>query len=417
MPTTRKIRRAAVLTFLALGACLNPKPVDDSTDGDDTGSTADGPTVFEVNDGTVPQDSVVTLEGLVVTSPLNRDGDGFFVADPAGGPNSGLYVWRQLGMDGVVVAQGDEVRITGTPTEFYGWMELVIGSADAVEITGEATIPAPVDLGDGAGVDWEDYESVVVTLTEQTVTEVDGFNTGTLSGGIKLDDGFQYLDYDCRGAFETLTGVVFYEYEAHSLNPRADTDLGAYTAPTPEPATVAAIQSGDICGPVTVEGVVATSPAAVDDGSSTFFVQDAGGGSGLAVYTPDAIVDVHVGDVFTLSGSAEEFYDFTQLRVADTTADLTLTGEGSTAVAESLAAAPDDWEPYEGMLLTIAGVEVTSEPSYGEVETSWGIKIDTLYYEHNAELGARFATVTGVVYYNFSEWKLEPRDASDLVAE
>ncbi|MES2638791.1 MAG: hypothetical protein V4850_04895 [Myxococcota bacterium] len=416
MPTTRPTslgRRAAVLTFLALGACLDPKPLDD-TGTDDTGPGADGPTVFEVNDGTVPEDTVVTLEGLVVTSPLNRDGDGFFVADPAGGPNSGLYIWRQLGMDGVTVAVGDEVRITGSPTEFYGWMEFVIGSADAVEITGEADLPAPVELGDGAGVDWEDYESVVVSLSSQTVTEVDGFNTGTLSAGIKLDDGFQYLDYDCRGSFETLTGVVFYEYEAHSLNPRADTDLGAYTAPSAEPATIASIQSGDVCGPVTVEGVVATSPAAEDDGSSTFFVQDAGGGSGLAVYTPDAVVTVNVGDVFTLSGSAEEFYEFTQLRVADTDADMLLTGAG-VAVAETLVSAPSDWEPYEGALITIADVEVTSEPAYGEVETSWGIKIDTLYYEHDAELGARFTTVTGVVYYNFSEWKIEPRDAADLV--
>ncbi|MDP1746115.1 MAG: hypothetical protein Q8L90_11085, partial [Bacteroidota bacterium] len=395
------LRPAAVLTFLALGACLDPKQLD--TDGDDTGTNVDGPSVFDVNDGTVPQDASVVLEGLVVTSPLNRDGDGFFVADPAGGPNSGLYVWRQLGMEGVVVAVGDEVRITGTPTEFYGWMELVIGSADAVEITGEATPPAPVELGDGAGVDWEDYESVVVSLTEQTVTEVDDFNTGTLSAGIKLDDGFQYLDYDCRGSFATLSGVVFYEYEAHSLNPRTDGDLGAYTSPGAEPATIASIQAGDVCGPVTVEGVVATAPGAEDDGSTTFFVQDAGGGSGVAVYTPDAVVTVNVGDVFTLSGSAEEFYEFTQLRVADATTDLLLTGSGP-AIAESLSTAPTDWEPYEGMLVTLADVEITADGEYGEVETSYGINIDDLYVEHGAEMGASFATVTGVVYYTFSEW-------------
>lgn len=413
MPTTRHPRAAAVFTFSVLAGCLQPKLLDDSGT-DDTGPSGDGATVFDVNDGTVPEDSIVTLEGLVVTSPLNRDGDGFFVADPAGGPNSGLFVWRQLGMDGIAVAQGDEVRITGTPNEFYDWMEFVIGSVDDVEITGEATPPAPVDLGDGAGVVWEDYESVVITLDDQTVTEVDGYNTGTLTAGIKLDDGFQYLDYDCRGSFATLTGVLFYAYEAHSINPRADADLGAYTAPSAEVATIAAIRAGDVCGPVLLDGVIATAPAAEDDGSSTFFVQDAGGGAGVAVYTPDAVVEVNVGDAYRLSGSAEQFYEFTQLRIEDVATDMEVTGTG-TPVAESLTTAPADWEPYEGALLTLADVEVTSEGKFGEVETNWGIKLDTLYYEHDAGPGDRYATVTGVVYYNYSEWKLEPRTASDLV--
>ena len=82
MPTTSP---ALFLLFLAtLPACIESKPLD-TTDTDDTTGGADGPSVFDVNDGTVPLESIVTLEGLVVTSPLNRDGDGFFVADPAGG--------------------------------------------------------------------------------------------------------------------------------------------------------------------------------------------------------------------------------------------------------------------------------------------------------------------------------------------
>jgi len=413
MPTTKPV----LLALFLVAGCLDPKTFDDTAGSDDTGPGGSDVTVFDVNDGTAPQDVPVTLDSLVVTSPVNRDGDGFFVADPAGGANSGLYVWRQLGMEGLEVAQGDEVRITGTPTEFYGWMELVIGDVSAVEITGEAAQPAPVDLGDGAGVDWEDYESVVVSLQDQTVTEIDGFNTGTLSGGIKLDDGFQYLDYDCRGAFESVSGVVFYEYKAHSLNPRTDADLGAYTAPAAQAGTIAAIQAGDLCGPVTLEGVVVTGQGAQKDGSTTFFIQDAGGGpgTGMAVYTPDAEVDPQVGEVYTLSGSAEEFYDFTQLRVVDTATHMSLTGSG-TPVAESLSEAPADWEPYEGALLTLADVAIMSEKDeFGEVATNYNIGIDNLYFEHDSANGDTFATVTGVVYYSFSEWKIEPRDAADLV--
>lgn len=409
------IKTPALVLFALLGACITPVTADDKDDGDDTGPGADGPSVFDVNDGTVPLDAPVTLEGLVVTSPINRDGDGFFVADPAGGANSGLYVWRQMGLSELTIAVGDELRITGTPTEFYGWTELVVNSLDDVEITGEATVPAPVDLGDGAGVDWEDYESVVVTLSEQTVTSVDAFNTGTLSAGIKLDDGFQYLEFDCRGSFDQLTGVVFYQYEAHSLNPRSDDDMVGYAAPEAAVATVAQVQSGEMCGPVILENVVATSPVADDDGSSVFFVQDAGGGpnSGMGAFVKDTLVDIAVGDVVTLTGSADEFYDFTQMYVEDP-ANVVVDGTGD-PVAESLSDIPTDWEPYEGMLVTLADVQVTSDAEYGEVATNWGLKMDDLYYAHGAANGASFATVTGVIYYSYSEWKIEPRGADDLV--
>ncbi len=405
------IKTPVLLLLAVLPACLDPKPLDSGAD-DTSGGGDDGPTVFDVNDGTVPADSVVTLEGVVVTSPMSRDGEGFFVADPAGGANSGLYVWRQMGFAELSIAEGDELRITGTPTEYYGWMELVVDSVDNIEVTGEAAVPAPVDLGDGAGVDWEQYESVAVTLTEQTVTAVDAYNTGTLSAGIKLDDGFVLLDMDCRGSFESLTGIVFYQYEAHSLNPRAEADLGAYSEPTAEAATIAQVQSGEMCGPVILQDVVATTPAAEDEGS-IFFVQDAGGGTGVGVFVPDVLVTVNTGDVLTLTGSASEFYDFTQLYVADA-AGVEVTASTGRPVAESLSAAPSDWEPYEGMLVTLAGVNVTSDQTYGEVSTDWNVKIDDLYYDHDAANGDSFATVTGVVYYSYSEWKIEPREASDL---
>ncbi len=46
-------------------------------------------------------------------------------------------------------------------------------------------------------------------------------------------DGFQYnTGHECGGSFTNVTGVVFYQYEAHSINNRYDADLVGYTAPT-----------------------------------------------------------------------------------------------------------------------------------------------------------------------------------------
>lgn len=410
-----------ILPFLLLGACLAPKS-SETGDGDDSGSTgggSDGVTAYDVNDGTIAIGEIVTLEGLVVTSPLTREGEGFFVADPAGGAGSGLYVWGPSAMEAVSVLQGDEVTITGEIQDYYGWLELTIGNADDVQVTGEAAVPAPVDLGTGEGVDWSQYESVLVTLADQTITGVDQYNTATLSGGIDLDDGFVLMDHGCGGTYASVGGIVFYSYEEWSINPRTLDDLGAFTGGGTSAGSVADVQQGTACGSVSLTGLVVTSPVDFDGEDSMFFVQDAGGGaySGLAVFVPGAEVDVQVGDVVDVSGDVSEYYGFTELFVSDATT-LVQTGGDAMPVSETLTAAPSDWEPYEGMLITLSDVEITGEMTdYGQLPTSYGILIDDLFVLTNAEEGDVFSSVTGVLNYSYEEWNLEPRTASDLVAQ
>lgn len=410
------------LALLVLAGCLGPKPLD-SGDGDDSGTGgAGGTSAYDVNDGTVAVGEVVSLEGLVVTSPPTRDGEGFFVADPDGGAGSGLYVWGPSAMAALttVPAVGDEVKITGEVQDYYGWIELTIGSADDVEVTGTATVPAPVDLGTGEGVDWSQYESVLVTLADQDILEIDQYNTATLSCGVNLDDGFVYLDFGCGGHYDSVTGIVFYSYEEWSVNPRTEDDLGAFTGSgTSGASTVADVQAGETCGDVELSGLVVTSPVVEKDGDSTFFAQDAGGGewAGIAIFVPGTVVDVQVGDVIDVNGSVSEYYGFTEVFVDDA-ASLVVTGSGETPVATTLTAAPSDWEPYEGVLVSLEGVTVTGDVTdYGQWPTDFGIQIDDLFGEVTAANGDVFATATGLVYYSFEEWNLEPRTADDLVRD
>ena len=409
MPTSRTL-----LVFVALlGACINPKPAgDDTGGGDDTGTGDSGPTVYGANDGTIAVDTVVTLENVVVTSPITRDGEGFFIADPRGGAQSGLYVWRAMGMDDVVVSEGDELRVTGTLTDYYGWREFVVDSTDDIEVTGEADVPAPEALGDGSGVDWEQYESVAVQLDSQRITSVNEYNTATLSAGIALDDGFVLNDYDCGGTYDSVTGIIFYTFKEHSLNARTEDELVNYLAPEAAPATIEEIQAGTTCGPVILEDVVATTPNADDKNTSTFFVQSADG-TGVAIYSGQGTIDVAPGDVMTVIGDTSEYYGLTEIYVADP-ADITIDGTES-VVSTELDAAPDDWEAYEGWLVTLNDVEITSDGSYGEFETSWGITLDTMYYEYDVSNGDTFSSITGVVSYNYKAFKLEPRSAADMV--
>ncbi|MFZ5478252.1 MAG: hypothetical protein ACOZNI_15905 [Myxococcota bacterium] len=395
-------------TLLLLFACLEPKSAGDDTGG---GGTAEGgATIFQVNDGTIAPEETVTLEGVVVTSPITREGDGFFVADPAGGAGSGLYVWGPNEVADLTIAEGDELTVSGVISDYYGWLELELQSA---EITGEAAVPAPEDLGDGSGVDWNAYESMLVVLTDQTIVGIDEFNTAELSGGVMLDDGFVYLDH-CADSYPSVTGIVFYSYETWSINPRTTDDLEGYVEGGGGEATCAEVQAGDTCGDVTLTEVVVTAPAMDDDGDGTFFVQDAGGAGGLAVFTPDSVPDVQVGDVVTVTGEPSEYYGFTEVFVGY---EGSIEAAGTTAevVATELTSAPADWEPYEGMLVTLVGVTAVGAEEYGEIATDWSIAIDDAYVDHGASDGDTFASVTGVVYYSFEAWKIEPRTAADLV--
>ena len=167
---------------------------------------------------------------------------------------------------------------------------------------------------------------------------------------------------------------------------------------------------------MTLRGVIVTGGPSVSGDS--FFVQDVGGGlwSGVRVYTNAWVAPVREGDVVTVTGTILEYYDETELEVARS-ADITVTGSATPSVVE-LASAPPDWEPYEGVLVRLNTVSLTSAAdSAGESTTSWPILMDDFLYDYDTfySNGTRFRSAAGLVRYSFEAWKLEPRDAGDLL--
>lgn len=207
---------------------LEDNDCDDTIDEVDE-STGESPctTVRQIRDGT----GSGYVSYAVVTTPLTEDGQGFFIQDPGGGPRSGVYVYAQFGFDPSDVALGDMVVISGTVMEFYDFTELVVTGADAITIIGTMSVPDPVDLGDGSGVDWDDYESVLVTLDGQTVESVDEYGYGLLSCGLTFRDWFVSTSFEAGGSYAAMTGVVLYTYETWSFGNRSSDDLVGYTAP------------------------------------------------------------------------------------------------------------------------------------------------------------------------------------------
>ena len=83
------------------------------------------------------------------------------------------------------------------------------------------------------------------------------------------------------------------------------------------------------------------------------FIQDPAASEygGVVVYFNGGGLSPAVGDVVTVQGEVDEYYDLTEI-VLQSAADLTVTGNAS-ATAVSLNAAASDWEIYDICMLSL----------------------------------------------------------------
>jgi hypothetical protein len=361
----------------------------------------------------------VTLEGLVVTSSTDRVWGGIFAQDTGGGEHSGIWITdgdERLEVGQVIDASGT----VNVSTDEHG-SQVWLYTSDLVA-TGETATPSATVL-DGAPDDWWDYESALVTLQGVEIT-----SDPSGSWWVETDQGVGLVAWLTTplvmdgDSCASITGFPSYAGDGEmAFAPRSAEEIDCDGAPVP--ATISQVRQGEAEGLVSLEGVVASSSPSLD--STGFFVQDAGGGeyAGIWVYYAAASWDgapqpeVQPGDLLNLTGFSTEYYGQSELLLAYVS-ELETTGS-TTPVATELSAAPFDWEPYEGVLVTLFDLSLDSEvSSYGEVETSWsGIWMDDLLYDWTGDYGEGdvFSQATGPVYYSWYEYRLMPRDDDDLI--
>ena len=125
------------------------------------------------------------------------------------------------------------------------------------------------------------------------------------------------------------------------------------------------------------------------------------------------------GDEVTLTGTVEEYYNLTEL--TDVSSGI-VHGESESELTPSFISVSEIGEAYEGCLIAVEDVVVTNpDLGYGEWEFSDGEstarcddKWDYFYYP---EEGHQLADIEGVLDYNFSNYKLQPRLARDVVED
>lgn len=174
---------------------------------------------------------------------------------------------------------------------------------------------------------------------------------------------------------------------------------------------------------VTVTGIVTVAGGEYYAGTGTAqyaVIQDVGGTewSGVVLYGYDGVLTpLERGDSVVVSGYVNEYYDLTEVVVQSVDFD----EAGHTIPSPSPVSTADmaSEEAWEGVLVALSDVSVTSDPSeYGEFYVDDGsgdaLVDDMGIYGFSTSIGDTFSEMIGVVFYGYGEYKLEPRDENDI---
>mgnify|MGYP002629693453 CR=1 FL=1 len=454
MTTSRLLILLFALGAMSFAGCgrLGPGDDDDAADdddsvGDDDDSTGGDPTVVtiaQIHAGEVNSDTFVTIENVVVSTPMLFDEDdnegAFWLSTPDGGENSGLYVFTFYDvvdeLDGNDdAAPGDVITITGTYIEAfdYGLPELRLTNASNVTVTGSTTLPTPhlvdaADIADGFADSslWGAVVQIVDAVADNAPTW-DSYLEWTADDVIVVDD-FYYADVEAGYEIASLSGVLHPNYGDASLFPRWHDDID-FTYPGCDDSWGADSIQGARCRvvdedtEVTIDGLVVTSPAPFF--GNAFFVQDIDAVGNFAAAEVYAIFDdleiPDIGDVVNVSGDVENFKGMTEIVVFNGS-DVVKTGANRAGELTPLvlASACDITEEHEGMLVSVASVEVGElDYNFYPVDGCPKIGVSSLFwptvtgFEDDTAGSVTITDLVGIVGESFDEMSINPRDNLD----
>jgi len=428
-------------------------------------STTGGPaamTIYGVQQGKFAAKSIVTIKGVVVTSPIHNKGSKgiVFVEELAGGEYSGIA----LELDATVLAgldapPGSLIDFTGIYNESFGNSQISIAAPGDLAVVDTATIPEPavVAAADIAtnGAKAENYEGVLVQIQDALVTDpVVALGQFEVEGGARVSDWFLFdlglTPKPIKGqVYASITGPLLTDAQESLLVPRSlddlddgsgDTTGGSTTTDgtttggstttdgtTGEPPIgIYAIQQG-LYNPgdlVILEGVIATS--GLVNNKTGFFVQDPAGGpySGLFIFNNKAVFNVLPGDVLTIAGTYVEFNDLSELSVPGA-ANIMKTGTAPVpapilVTAAEISTGGAKSEEYESVLVKIQNAKVTAGvDGANEFIVDNLLRIDDLFFAPanwpKPMVADLYTTIVGPLYFGTANFKLVPRSAVDLV--
>lgn len=188
--------------------------------------------------------------------------------------------------------------------------------------------------------------------------------------------------------------------------------------------TIAEIQGELFSSPlvgqsVTTTGIVtANNVTSATSGVIGYFIQD-GEGPWNGVFVYDNTQAPEIGDEVILEAEVQEFYDVTELGNLSFYQTVSTGNELPAASVVSTGELAQS-EAYEGCLVQIINATcVTPDADYGEAifdDGSGAVKTnDYMYLPEDGWIQDELYSITGCIHYTFEEYKIEPRNADDVV--
>ena len=177
---------------------------------------------------------------------------------------------------------------------------------------------------------------------------------------------------------------------------------------------------------VTLTNVVVSSP--LTDKGDGFFVMEPEGGAYSGIYifiTGEASGEISptVGDVVTLSGIYDEYFEFSEITLAAVgdyeVVDFAGAPTPEDVAPADLASTSTQAEQWEGVLVRIASVTVTEELNqFNEFTVTGPVVIDDLFWPNDQAPdppeGTAFDALIGPVSFSFEAYKVCPRFVDDF---
>jgi predicted extracellular nuclease len=276
----------------------------------------------------------------------------------------------------------------------------------------------------------EQWEGVLVRVEDVTVTSApDQYGQWKVddgSGDAMVDDLGDYTYNPVVGdTLEYVIGVLSYSFDEYKIEPRDNDDIGGGGGGGPA-LTCYEVQGQQASSPYMGQTVSVTGIVTVGEGEyyGTYAAMaDEGGGpwSGLILYGND-VTGIERGDSITITGQVDEYFGLTELKFPTS---IVVHSSGHPLPDAEVLTTDEVYQPataeqWEGVLVRVEDVTVTSEPNeYGEWQVDDGsgdaVVDDLGDYSYVPTLNDQLASVTGVLNYSFDEYKIEPRDDADIV--
>lgn len=377
-------------------------------------------TIYEIQFTTDPsgdspyKSSEVVTAGIVTAAPGIYSSSYYYIQDGSGAWN-GIKVYDS----GKSYSEGDSLTVTGEVKEYYNETEII---ADCVILNSSGnSLPAAFDVSTSAVDTSEAYEGVLIKVSDAVVANPNlgygEWQVDDCSGPCRVNDRASYSYSPVVYDGLNVTGIVFYTYGDYKMEPRYDADIqllfsfhSIYDIQyTTDPSGNSPYKDST----VVTAGIVTAAPGIYS--SSYYYIQDGSGPwNGIKVY--HKYQTFAEGDSLIVIGKVKEYYNETEIMAS--CAFLESSGNPLPAVADVPTNTVNTSEDYEGVLVKVSDVVVTNPNlDYGEWEVDDGSGScrvnNAASYSYSPVLN-NCLNVAGIVFYTYSNYKIEPRYDADI---